>query len=68
MVDGQIVRVGERIGDATLIAIDAQRIVLRTARYEQHIALTPGIAKTPSAMAAKPLNQPIVAVAAKKNR
>ena len=68
LVDGQIVHVGQRIGDATLIAIDAQRIVLRTARYEQHISLTPGIAKTPSIVAEPPSKQPVVALAAKRNR
>ncbi len=68
MVDGQIVHVGERIGEATLTAIGTQSIVLRTARYEQHISLTPGIAKTASATAPKTSNQPAVALATKEHR
>ena len=68
MVDGRIVRVGDRIGDATLIAISAQSIVLRTSRYEQHIALTPGIAKTASANALARPDQPAVALTTKEYR
>lgn len=68
MVDGRIVRVGERIGDATLTAIDAQSIVLRTSRYTQHIGLTPGIGKTASATAPAMPNPPAVALTTKEHR
>lgn len=68
MVDGRIVRVGERIGDATLTAIDAQSIVLRTPRYTQHIGLTPGIGKTVSVVAPTTPNPPAVALTTKEHR
>ena len=68
MIDGNVVRVGERVGEATLTAISAQSIVLRTARYEQHISLTPGIAKTASTNAPMAPNQPAVALATKDTR
>lgn len=49
LVDGRVVRVGERIGEVTVVAIDAQGVLLRGARFEQRIALSPGVAKTASA-------------------
>ena len=52
LLDGRVVRVGERIGEVTVVAIDAQGVLLRAARYEQRIALVPGIVKTASASAA----------------
>ena len=67
MVDGRIVRVGERIGEATLTAIGANSIVLRSARYEQHISLTPGIAKIAS-VTAQSTPQPAVALATKERQ
>jgi hypothetical protein len=68
MIDGQIFHVGERVGEATLTAIGAQGIVLRTAHYEQHISLTPGIAKTASATVPSAPNPPAVALATKEHR
>jgi MSHA biogenesis protein MshK len=49
LLDGRVVRIGERIGEVTVVAIDAQGVLLRAARYEQRIALVPGIVKTASA-------------------
>ncbi len=66
IVDGRLVRVGERIGEATLTAIDAHSIVLRTPRYTQHIGLTPGIAKTASVASPIIAAQPAVALAPKE--
>jgi len=68
MIDGRIVHVGERIGEATLTAIGAQSIVLRTARYEQHISLTPGIAKTASPTTTTTPGQPALALTTKELR
>ncbi len=48
MLDGRVVRLGERVGVLTLVAIDAQGILLRGPRYEQRMALMPGIVKTAS--------------------
>ncbi len=50
LIDGRMVRVGDRMGDAVVTAIDDQGVTLRpgkgTARW---LALAPGIRKTPSA-------------------
>jgi MSHA biogenesis protein MshK len=51
LLDGRVVRIGERIGEVTVVAIDAQGVLLRAARYEQRLALVPGIVKTASASA-----------------
>jgi MSHA biogenesis protein MshK len=51
LLDGRVVRIGERIGEVTVVAIDAQGVLLRAARYEQRIALVPGIVKIASASA-----------------
>ena len=64
LVDGRVVRVGERIGDVTVVAIDAQGVLLRAARYEQRIALVPGIVKTASA--STPISRTAVAAASKE--
>ena len=64
LVDGRVVRVGERIGDVTVVAIDAEGILLRAARYEQRIALVPGIVKTASAPT--PISRTAVAAASKE--
>ena len=63
LVDGRVVRVGERIGELTVAAIDAQGILLRGPRFEQRLALLPGVAKTASA---QPLSRPAVTVATKE--
>jgi MSHA biogenesis protein MshK len=67
LIDGRVVRIGERVGEMTLVAIDADGILLRGKRYEQRLGLVPGIAKTPSARA--PLvHRPAVAVAIKETQ
>lgn len=63
LVDGRIVRVGGRLGELTVAAIDAQGILLRGLRFEQRLALLPGVFKTPSTT---PSPQPAVAVATKE--
>jgi hypothetical protein len=60
MIDGRIVRVGETLGPLTLVAIDAQGVLLRGARFEQRLALLPGIEKT---ALAEPAVQPLAAAA-----
>ncbi len=65
LVDGRLVRIGERVGGLTVVAIDAQGILLRAARYEQRITLVPGVAKTASATAPP---SPRTAAAAKEYR
>jgi hypothetical protein len=59
MIDGRIVQVGEAVGPLTLVAIDAQGVLLRGARFEQRLALLPGIEKTALAHPAAP--QPAIA-------
>lgn len=62
MIDGRIVQVGEAVGALKLVAVDAQGVLLRGARFEQRLALLPGIEKTalaepaalPPAAAAQP--------------
>ena len=46
LVDGRVVRVGDRLGETVVVTIDAQGILLRGPRYEQRIALVPGGGKT----------------------
>jgi MSHA biogenesis protein MshK len=46
LLDGRVVRVGERLGDATVVAIDAQGVQLRRGAVEQRVTLLPGAAKT----------------------
>jgi len=48
LVDGRVVRVGDRLGETRVVVIDAQGILLRGPRYEQRIALVPGGGKTVS--------------------
>jgi hypothetical protein len=60
MIDGRIVQVGETVGPLTLVAIDAQGVLLRGARFEQRLALLPGIEKT---ALAEPAAQPLAAAA-----
>ncbi len=60
MIDGRIVHVGDVVGPLTLVAIDAQGVLLRGARFEQRLALLPGIEKTASA---EPVAQPLAAAA-----
>ena len=51
LVDGRVVRVGDRLGETVVVTIDTQGILLRGPRYEQRIALVPGGGKTPSTSA-----------------
>lgn len=46
LVDGRVVRVGDRLGETVVVTIDSQGILLRGPRYEQRIALVPGGGKT----------------------
>ena len=48
LVDGRVLRVGDRIGELSVAAIDAQGISLRGARFEQRLALLPGVLKVAS--------------------
>lgn len=48
LVDGRVVRVGDRLGETVVVIIDGQGILLRGPRYEQRIALIPGGGKTAS--------------------
>jgi len=65
LIDGRVVRVGDRLGEMSVVAIDAQGILLRGSRYDQRLALLPGLVKTSSARA--PLApRPAVAVATKE--
>ena len=65
LIDGRVVRVGERIGELTVVAIDADGILLRGKRFDQRLALLPGIAKSASDRAPLAL-RPAVAVATKE--
>ena len=49
LVDGRMVRVGDRVGDAVVSAIDDQGVVLRSGKgVPSLLSLAPGIRKTPS--------------------
>lgn len=49
LVDGRIVRIGERIGDQTVVSIDAQGVLLRGARGPSlTLSLLNGVLKTPT--------------------
>ena len=61
LLDGRVVRVGERLGDATVLAIDAQGVLLRRGRSEQRLALLPGLAKTTGASTAPAFASPMAA-------
>ncbi len=45
LLDGQVVRVGERLGEATLLAIDADGVLLRRGSTERRLNLLPGTAR-----------------------
>jgi MSHA biogenesis protein MshK len=51
VIDGRIVRVGERVGETTLTAIGPRSIVLRGIGFSQQVALLPATFKTPSQVA-----------------
>ena len=65
LVDGRVVRVGERIGELSVVSIDAQGISLRGPRFEQRLALLPGVLKTASG-SPPPTSRQAVAAAAKE--
>ncbi len=50
LIDGRMVRIGDRLGDVVVTAIDDQGVTLRTGKgTARWLALAPGIRKTPSA-------------------
>ena len=50
LLDGRVVRIGTRVGEQTVVNIDAQGMTLRGARgNEQLLTLLSGMQKTPSA-------------------
>lgn len=51
LLDGRLVRVGTRVGEFTVVAIDEQGLWLRGARQERRLSLLPGVAKFPSGTA-----------------
>ena len=49
LVDGRVVRAGDRLGEHTIVAIDARGLTLRSARGStQLMSLLSGVTKTPS--------------------
>jgi hypothetical protein len=51
LVDGRLVRVGGRVGELTVFAIDEQGLWLRGARHDQRLNLLPGVTKLASGTA-----------------
>lgn len=51
LLDGRLVRVGTRVGEFTVVAIDEQGLWLRGARQERRLSLLPGVAKLTSGTA-----------------
>ena len=50
LIDGRMVRIGDRMGDAVVTAIDDQGVTLRAGKGPARwLAFAPGIRKTPSA-------------------
>lgn len=47
VIDGRVVRLGERIGDATLVAISESQVVLQRADARETLKLNPGVEKKP---------------------
>lgn len=48
LLDGRVLRVGERVGEQTVVAIDAAGLTLRGPRGEQRLSLISGVTKTAS--------------------
>ena len=65
LVDGRLVRVGGRVGELTVFAIDEQGLWLRGARQDQRLSLLPGVAKLASGTAPT-IPRPAVRVATTK--
>lgn len=47
LIDGVLVGVGERVGQATVVSMDSDTVVLRSAQGEVRLSLTPTVNKTP---------------------
>ena len=65
LVDGRLVRVGGRVGELTVVAIDEQGLWLRGARQDHRLSLLPGVAKLASGTAPT-IPRPAVRVATTK--
>ena len=65
LVDGRLVRVGGRVGELTVFAIDEQGLWLRGARQDHRLSLLPGVAKLASGTAPS-IPRPAVRVATTK--
>ena len=48
LLDGRVVHVGDRVGEASVVAIDGLGITLRGARGDQRLSLLSGVTKTAS--------------------
>lgn len=49
VIDGRVVRLGERVGDATLVAISESQVVLQRADARETLKLNPVVEKKPAA-------------------
>lgn len=49
VIDGRVVRVGERVGDATVVAISESQVVLQRADARETLKLNPVVEKRPAA-------------------
>ncbi|MDP3821601.1 MAG: hypothetical protein Q8R33_09010 [Burkholderiales bacterium] len=65
LVDGRLVRVGSRVGELAVFAIDEQGLWLRGARQDKRLSLLPGVAKLASG-AAPITPRPVLHVATTK--
>ena len=54
LLDGQVMRIGERLGDATVVAIDAEGVVLRRGPAEHRLLLLPAGSRPVAQRAAAP--------------
>lgn len=66
LLDGRVVRVGERAGDAVVLAIDADGVVLRRGGIDRRLALLPATTPTHDARPPPPI-QAAVAAATKEH-
>jgi len=53
VIDGRVVRLGERLGDATLVAISESQVVLQRPDGRETLKLTPVAEKKPAGRPAK---------------
>src|SRR5258706_8478563 len=49
VINGQTVKIGERVGDATLLAISETGVVLKRGDEQQRLQLLPGLERKPAA-------------------